>query len=183
MRMGFFTTQLRQVLRRLNRTPMFTVVTLITLAVGVAANTVVFSVLEGILLKPLPYPQSQQLVVISESVQGLNIKELTGSPSNYLTFRDQNHSFQNVGLIDFGAQSASLTGSGEPEQVRTQRVTDGVISILGAAPILGRSFSRHDDLPGSPDTAVLMYGYWQSKFGGDRGVVGRSIQVDGKQRR
>jgi predicted permease len=177
--MGNLKSQLRQVLRRLGRTPMFTAVTLITLAAGVGANTVVFSVLEGILLKPLPYPHSEQLVVITHKAPGIGgAGDFPGAPSNYFIYREQNSSLQDIAMMT--GDSASVTGTGEPEQVRTQRVTDGMTSILGAAPLLGRGFSRQDDLPNSPPTVVLMYGYWQRKFGGDRGIVGQEIKVDGK---
>lgn len=177
-----FKTQLRQVLRRLARTPMFTAVTLITLAAGVGANTVVFSVLEGILLKPLPYSNSEQLVNITHTAPGLNssLAELPGAPSNYFIYRDQNRSFQEVGMMT--QDSASVTGVGEPEQVRTMRVTDGLVSMLGVAPMLGRGFTRQDDTPKSPETVILMYGYWQRKFGGDRNIVGQVLKVDGKPR-
>jgi hypothetical protein len=158
---------------------MFTAVTLITLAAGVGANTVVFSVLEGILLKPLPYPHSEQLVVITHKAPGIGgAGDFPGAPSNYFIYREQNSSLQDIAMMT--GDSASITGIGEPEQVRTQRVTDGMTSILGAVPLLGRSFSRQDDQPNSPPTVVLMYGYWQRKFGGDRGIVGQQIKVDGK---
>src|SRR3954447_7152792 len=96
--MGNFSSQLRQVLRRLFRTPMFTAVTLITLAAGVGANTVVFSVLEGILLKPLAYPHSEQLVGISHAAPGIGVASLPGAPSNYFIYRDQNQTFQEIGM-------------------------------------------------------------------------------------
>jgi predicted permease len=159
---------------------MFTVVTLITLAAGVGANTVVFSVVEGILLKPLPYPQAEQLVSVAHAAPGINIKEVPNGPSNYFIYRDQNQSFQDIGLMS--ADSVSVTGLAEPEHVQAERVTDGVISILGIPPMLGRSFSKQDDTPGSPDTVVLTYGYWQSKFGGDRNAIGQILKVDGKAR-
>jgi putative ABC transport system permease protein len=175
-----FKTQLRQVLRRLSRTPMFTTVTLITLAAGVGANTLVFSVLESILLKPLRYPHSEQLVSAAYAALGLNIKSLPQAPSNYFIYRDQNRSFQDIGMMT--QDSNSVTGVGEPEQVRSVRVTDGLIPVLGVTPVLGRGFTREDDSPNSPLTVMLMYGYWQRKFGGDRGVIGRMLKVDGKPR-
>jgi len=110
--MGYFAGQVRQVLRRLGRSPMFTAVTLITLAVGVAANTVVFSVVEGILLKPLGYPHSEQLVRISQTAPGANIKELTGSPATYFIYREQNRTLQDIGMMSDTA--VSITGMGEP---------------------------------------------------------------------
>ena len=178
--MGYFAGQIKQVLRRLGRAPMFTAITLITLAAGIAANTVVFSVLEGILLKPLPFPQPDRLVTLTVSVNepGLNLKELEGSPSNYFIDREQGRTFEDVGLMN-GA-TASITGVAEPEQVEAEKVTDGLLPVLGVAPILGRGFSRQDDTDGSPQTMILMYGYWQHKFGGDRGAIGRTIQLDGK---
>ncbi|HZU30054.1 MAG TPA: ABC transporter permease, partial [Candidatus Angelobacter sp.] len=178
--MGFFATQLKQVMRRLSRTPMFTAVTLITLAAGVGANTVVFSVLEGILLKPLAYPHPEELVAISHNAPGLNIPELPGAPSNYFIYREQGKSFQDIGMMT--GDSVSVTGVAEPEQVHAQRVTDGITSILGVPPMLGRAFTRQDDVPGSPDTVILLYGYWQRRFGGDRNIVGKTIKVDGSQR-
>jgi predicted permease len=179
--MDYFKTQLKQVLRRLVRTPMFTAVTLITLAAGVGANTVVFSVLEGILLKPMPYPSPEQLVVITHKAPGIgSAGDFPGAPSNYFIYREQNSTLQDIAMMT--GDSASITGIGEPEQVRAQRVTDGMTSLLGAAPVVGRSFSRQDDTPGSPDTVMLMYGYWQRKFGGNREVVGQQIKVDGKPR-
>ncbi|HZS27232.1 MAG TPA: ABC transporter permease [Candidatus Angelobacter sp.] len=177
--MGYFSTQLRQVFRRLGRAPMFTAVTLITLAAGVGANTVVFSVLEGILLKPLPYTHSDRLVVISHSAAGISsAADFPGAPSNYFIYREQNKTFDDIAMMT--NDSVSVTGTGEPEQVRVQRMTDGMIGVLGAAPVVGRGFSRQDDLPSAPPTAVLMYGYWQRRFGGDRGIVGQEIKVDGK---
>lgn len=178
--MGFFATQLKQVLRRLSRAPMFAAVTLITLAAGVGANTVVFSVLESILLKPLPYPHSDKLVAVAHAAPGINIPRVPMAPSNYFIYRDQSHSFQDIGLMT--NDSASITGLAEPEQVRVLLVTDGLISVLGASPMLGRGFTRQDDSPGSADTAILMYGYWQRKFGGNRGIVGQALTVDGKSR-
>src|ERR1043165_6299306 len=109
-----FKTQLKQVLRRLSRAPMFTAVTLITLAAGVGANTVVFSVLEGILIKPLPYPHAEQLVNVAHTAPGINIKELPGAPSNYFIYRDQNRTMQDIGMMT--NDSGSVTGVAEPEQ-------------------------------------------------------------------
>jgi len=136
---------------------------------------VVFSVLEGILLKPLPYPHSQELVGVSHAALGLGIKELPGAPSNYFIYRDQNQTFQEIGM--YTADSASVTGPTEPEQVRVGKLTDGLIPTLGIPPALGRGFNRQDDLPGSPDTVVLMYAYWQRKFGGRKDVLGKTIQI------
>src|SRR6267378_3439494 len=176
--MESFKSELKQVLRRLGRAPMFTVITLITLAAGVGANTVVFSVLEGVLLKPLPKPD--ELIGVWLTAPGINLKEFELSPSDYFIFRDQNRTVQDLGLYD--GDSVSVTGVAEPEQVRALRVTDGTLSLLGTPPLLGRSFTKQDDSPGAPETVMLFYGYWRRKFGGDSSVMGRNIIVDGKSR-
>jgi putative ABC transport system permease protein len=178
--MSEFKNQLRQVLRRLGRAPMFTVITLITLAAGVGANTVVFSVLEGVLLKPLPYSHSEELVGVWHTAPGLNIPELNMSPSNYFIYREQGRTFQDIGM--YQSDSDSVTGVGEPEQVPSLRVTEATLPLLGVHPIYGRHFSHEDDSPGHPETVLLTYGYWQRKFGGNASAVGQTLLVDGKSR-
>jgi predicted permease len=172
--------QLRQVLRRLGRAPMFTVITLITLAAGVGANTVVFSVLEGVLLKPLPYPHTEELVGVWHSAPGINIPELNMSPSNYFIYREQGRTFQDIGM--YQGDSVSVTGIGEPEQVPALNVTEATLSLLGVQPMLGRLFRHEDDVAGAPQTVLLSYGYWRRKFGGAAGAVGQTVVVDGKGR-
>jgi predicted permease len=178
--MNSFKNQLRQVLRRLRRAPMFTVITLITLAAGVGANTVVFSVLEGVLLKPLPYPHSEELVGVWHTAPGLHLPEVNMSPSNYFIYREQGRTFRDIGL--YSGDSVSVTGVGEPEQVPALNVTDGTLPILGVQPMLGRTFRREDDLPSAPQTVLLTYGYWRRKFGGNPASVGQTLVVDGKAR-
>ena len=178
--MGSFGNQLRQVVRRLVRTPMFSLIVLITLAVSVGANTAIFTVVESVLLKPLPYPHSAELVGVWLKAPGINIPKLSLSPSTYFIDRDQGRTFQDIGL--YTGDSVNITGVAEPEQVRGLDVTDGTLPILGIPPMLGRWFNRTDDSPGSPDTVMLTYGYWQRKFGGDPAIVGRTILVDGKGR-
>ncbi|MGH9727173.1 MAG: ABC transporter permease [Candidatus Acidiferrales bacterium] len=178
--MNSFSSQLKQVFRRLRRAPMFTFITLFTLAAGIGANIAVFSVLEGILLKPLPYPHAEQLIGIWHDAPGLNIPELNMSASNYFVYREQNHTFQDVGL--YQNDSVSVTGVAKPEQVRALNVTDGTLPILGVSPVLGRLFTRQDDTPRAPKTVVLSYGYWQSKFGGASSAIGRTVLVDGTPR-
>src|SRR3984893_11597754 len=178
--MGSFKNELRQVVRRLQRAPMFTVITLITLAAGVGANTVVFSVLEGVLLKPLPYSHAEELVGVWHKAPGINIPELNMSPSNYFIYREQGRTFQDVGM--YQGDSVSVTGVGEPEQVPALNVSDATLPILGVQPIVGRHFRKEDDAPGAPQTALLTYGYWQRKFGGNPSAVGQTLLVDGKAR-
>jgi predicted permease len=171
-------TQARQVVRRLLRAPLFTLVTLITLAAGVGANIAVFSVVEGVLLKPLPYPHPDELVGVWHTAPGLNIDLVNMAPSNYFIYREQGRVFQDIGL--YQGDSVSVTGHGSPEQVQALDVTDGLLPVLGIAPMLGRGFNRADTAPHGPDTVILDYTYWQRHFGGDRSVVGRSMTLDGK---
>ena len=178
--MAMFNDQLWQVLRRLGRAPLFTAITLLTLAVGVGANTVIFSVVEGVLLKPLPYPHAEQLIGVWHTAPGIGMKELNMASSIYFIDREQNTTLQDIGAYD--DDSLNVTGAGEPEHVPGLDVTDGTLPILGVAPALGRLFTRQDDSPGAPQTVLLSYGYWQSKFGGATSVIGRSITVDGKPR-
>jgi len=178
--MGSFRMQLRQVLRRLSRTPMFTAITLVTLAVGIGANTAMFSVIEGILLKPLPYPHPEELVALWLTAPGIGIKGLNPSPADYMIYRDHSRTFQDIGL--YTGVSRNITGLAQPEHVAGLDVTDAVLPILGVTPMLGRSFTRADDAPGSPKTVMLTYGYWRRKFGGERSVIGKTLAVDGEIR-
>jgi len=171
---------MKSVFRRLARSPMFTVLTLITLAIGIGANTAIFSVVSGVLLKPLPYPHPEQLVGVWETSRIPGLKELNASPATYFTFREESRAFQDTGL--WRSDSVAVTGIGEPERVESLETTDGFFPILGVQPVRGRWFTRKDDSPGSPETAMLAYGYWQRKFGGDPSVVGRRIMIDGEQR-
>jgi predicted permease len=172
--------QLRQVLRRLGRAPLFTAITLITLAVGVGANTVIFSVVEGVLLKPLPYRHPEQLIGVWHTAPGIGFKDLNMAPSIYFIDREQNQTFQDIGAYD--GDSFAVTGAGEPEHVRGLDVSDGTLPLLGVVPVLGRLFTREDDSPGKPATVLLSYAYWHQKFGGATSVIGRSITVDAKPR-
>jgi predicted permease len=178
--MNSFSSQLRQVLRRLGRAPMFTAITLITLAAAIGANAVVFGVVEGVLLKPLPYPKAEELAGVWLTAPGVNIKQLELAPSDYFIFREQGQTFQEIGV--YGSDSDSVTGIGEPEQVRALVVTEGVLPMLGVQPFLGRMINHKDDSADSPQTAMISYGYWQNKFGGAPSVLGKTIVVDGKQR-
>ena len=178
--MGFSTSQLRQILRRLRRTPMFTAIALFTLAAGIGANTAVFSVVEGVLLKPLPFPHADRLVGVWHTAPGVNIPQLNMGPSNYFVYRDQSHTFQDIGLYQY--DSVSVTGTGEPEQVLGLDVTEGTLPILGISPLLGRIFTHQDVAPGAPKTVVLTYAYWQRKFGGKPSALGQTIRVDGEPR-
>jgi len=170
--------RLKHVLRGLMRSPMFTFVTIVTIGLGIGANAAIFSVINGILLKPLPYPEPERLVSIWQSAHPIGIDDLTLSASDYFTFREENRAFQEIGLWD-GA-SASITGMEAPEEVPALNVTERILPALGIQPALGRWFNPADDRPGTPQTAILTYGYWQRKFGGDPSAIGKRILVGGR---
>ncbi len=176
--MAIFADQLKQVLRRLKRAPLFTAVTLFTLAIAIGANTVIFSVVDGILLKPLPYPHPEELIGVWHTAPGINIKDLNMSPSIYFIDREQNTTFQDIGVYD--GDSSNVTGVGQPEHVDGLDVTDGTLPLLGVKPVLGRLFTRRDDTAGAPATVLLSYAYWQRKFGGNASAIGRTLTIDGK---
>ena len=167
-------------LRGLLRVPAFTGLVIVTLALGIAANTAIFSVVEAVILKPLPFHDPDQLVDIDHEAPGVNVHHAGSAAFLYFTYREDGRSFQDVGM--WGGDTFSVTGIGEPEEIRGMVVTDGVFSMLGVQPAAGRLFTRQDDSPESPETVVLAYQYWQSRFGGDRSAVGRRIMLDGRPR-
>jgi predicted permease len=172
-------------LRMLRRNPMFTAVALLTIAIGIGANTAVFSVVNSVLLRPLNYPKAEELVALRQVAPGAAglasfSDGLLLSPSMYFTYAEHNRTFQSLGVWTSG--SANVTGLAEPEQVRTVAVSDGVLQALGVPPSAGRWLSAADQMPRGRETVMLSYGYWQRRFGGDRSVIGRNITVDSRPR-
>jgi putative ABC transport system permease protein len=170
-------------LRGLRKNLGFTVVALLTIAIGIGANAAVFSVVDAVMLRPLRYPNSQQLVALRQAAPGAAglasfADGLRLSPSMYFTYSEQNRSFQAMGVWTPG--SANVTGVGDPEQVKAIAITDGLLEALNVAPAAGRWLSHEDQVPNGPERVMLNYGYWQRKFGGDRTVVGRNILVDSR---
>jgi len=172
--------RLKQIVRSLARMPGFTAVAALTLAIGVGANTAVFGVIQGVLLKPLPYPHSDELVVLDHAAPGVNLPSAGAAPFQYFTYREEGRVFQDVGLWNTG--TVSVTGLAEPEEVRTLFATDAILPMLGVQPMLGRVFTKADDTPGTPETVVLTAGYWRSRFGGDPAAVGRTLMVNSQPR-
>jgi predicted permease len=174
---------LRYGLRMLRKSLGFTAVAVLTLALGIGATAAIFSLVNGVLLKPLPYPHSERLVDVRLNPTGINQRNWPLSPADYFIYREQSRTFQNIGLALYAnskgtGQSATVTGLGEPEHLQAVSVTHEMLPILGVTPLVGRSFTPADDQPGSPETVMLSYGYWQRKFGRDRSVIGQSINVN-----
>ena len=175
----------RHGLRALRHNPMFTAVALLTIAIGIGANTAVFSVVNSVLLKPLNYPHAEQLVSLHQVAPGAaGLADFESglhlSPSMYFTYAEHNRTFQSLGVWTTG--TASVTGLAEPEQVRTVEVSDGVLQALDVPPTVGRWLSESDQVPRGPQRVMLSYGYWQRRFGEDRSAIGRNITVDARPR-
>jgi predicted permease len=173
-------TRLRRNGRRLLRAPLFTFIAVVTLALGIGANTAIFSVVRGVLLKPLPFEEPERLVGVWHTAPGLNFPTLNQGPATYMLYRDEGRTFEDIGLWD--NTSVSVTGAGEPERVQALLVTDGTLGILRIDPFLGRRFTREDDVHNAPERVMLAHAYWQRKFSSDAGIVGRQVVVDGKPR-
>ncbi len=169
----------RYALRGLWHQPTFTATALLTLALGIGANTAIFGVIDSILIRPLPYPHAEALVGVwhTASFQGFG-DSIECTPSMYFTYRDENRTFQHFGV--WSSNGARVTGAAEPELPRSLVVTYGVLDALGVQPLLGRWFSQADDTPGTPETVILTYGYWQRRFGGDQSIIGRTLTINAK---
>ncbi len=164
--------------RSLARMPGFTAIAIIVIAVGIGANTAVFSVINSVLLKPLPYPQAQSLVQLMES--GPQGSFSGASVPKFNIWRQQTNIFQYVAAYDQGGSGLNLTGGAEPEQVQGIHVTADYFRLFGAPILAGRTFTAAEDSPHGGNVVVLSYGLWKRRFGGDPGIVGRNIQLDGQ---
>jgi predicted permease len=167
---------LRHTFRALLRAPSFTLATIVTLSIALGATTAIFSVVDGVLLKPLPFPESDRLVAVRHVMPGLDDEEHDASPAFYFTYREHNTTFESVAL--WFANTATVTGGGNPEEIQAVRASAEFLPTLRVEPWLGRRFTEADDAPGSPPTVMLSYGYWQRRFGGARDVVGRTMTLD-----
>jgi len=172
---------LRHGARGLARSALFSIVAVATLAIGIGATTAVFSVVDGVLLKPLPYPEPDRLVAVWHDAPGApGLTAVAGglqlSPSMLVTFQDENTSFEQIGL--WAVQNVNVTGLAEPEQVAAAAVTSQTLDAFGVPPLLGRWIRLEDEVPTSPPVTMLAYGYWQKRFGGDPNILGKSIEVN-----
>jgi predicted permease len=172
-------------LRTLRKSRTFAVAAILTIAIGIGANTAVFSVVDGVLLKPLAYPEPERLVSISHFAPGFGgVVDETGlrlSTGMYFTYAKENRSFEHMGV--WSSSQFSVSGAGDPEQVLAIGVSEGTLEALGVTPELGRSFSPEDQKPNAAQTILLTHSYWQQRFGGDAGVIGRTIIVESVPRR
>lgn len=168
---------LRYGLRMLVRNPGFTVVSLIALALGIGANAAIFSVVNGVLLRPLPFKEPDRLMMIRET-KVPQFPEFSVAPGNFLDWKKQNTVFER--LVAFRGSSFNLIGTGDPERLRALNVTEGFFAMLGAQPQLGRDFLAEEDQPGHNNVAILSHGLWQRRFGSDPKILNQAITLSGQ---
>ena len=164
--------------RALVRRPGFALVAILTLGVGMGATTAMFSLIDSVLLKPLPFHEPDRLTMVWESRPRLNAPRIEAAPLNYVDWQQQAQSFET--LAAYINNFLSLTGVGTPERLVTAQVTPNLLPTLGVNPLLGRWFASPEGTPGHAAVAILSYGLWQQRFGADRGIVGRTIRLDGE---
>lgn len=160
----------------------FTIVVVLTLALGIGANTAIFSFANGILLRPLPYPQSDRLTAINETAVKRGIDSMSVSYPNYLDWKEQNTVFESMGTYFSGSTRFALSGAGEPISIRGARISHGVLETLRVSPQLGRTFTANEDRPEEDGVVILGYELWQTNFGGDPNIVGRKIVLSNRAR-
>jgi len=178
-----FVQDIRYALRTFRRTPGLTTVIVASLAIGIGANTAVFSVVNALLLKPLPYPQPDRLVVLWLRAPGINIPQDWPSPGQFMDVKNENRSFSEMSISQ--GRSGSMTGRGgetpfaEPQRVEVLRTSSSLFHLLGAKPLYGRLLLPDEDLPGKAPVVVLSYAFWQRALNGDRSIVGKTIALNG----
>ena len=170
---------IRYGVRGLLKRPGFTVIALVTLALGIGANTAIFSVVNAVLLRPLQFRDPEQLVVVWEEASFAGFPTNTPAPANYVDWKNQNQSFADMAAA--AETSFNLTGDGEPERIQANSVNANFFQLFGVQPLLGRGFLPEEDRPGGSKVAVLSYSLWQSRYGGERGVINREILLNGEK--
>src|SRR5580698_4035117 len=168
---------LRYAVRTLRRSQVFTVATVLTMALTVGANTAILSVVNAVLIRPLPFASPDRLMQVAEKNDKLNISNFAASVLNYLSWKEQNHSFQGLGTI--GGGTYTLTGRGDPEQINGATISPSLLPILGIQPVLGRGFREGDDLPGAAPVALISQALWRRRFAGEQSAIGAHILLSG----
>ncbi len=173
--MAVFVSELRYAARSLWKSPAFTAVAVLTLALGIGANTAVFSLLNAVLLRPLPYPDPARLVLVWESAPFFGLDDSPVSPANYADWKRRARSFEEMGALEIAGYR--LAGEGQPEMLLGANVTSGLFRALGTRPLLGRIFQDDDDRPGASKTAILSESLWRRRFAADPGIVGKTVRL------
>jgi predicted permease len=177
--METFWQDLRFGFRQLLGKPGFAVIATLSLALGIGANTAIFSLVDAVLLRPLPFHDPDRLVMVWEDAAKIGFPRNTPAPANYADWKAQNRVFEDMAAINW--RSFNLTDEGEPEKVEAQAVTANLFPLLGVKPDLGRVFNGEEDQPGRNNVAVISYGLWQRRFGGDPALIGKEILLNGQK--
>src|SRR5689334_17375345 len=175
--MQMMLSDLRYAARGLRRSPTFTIVAVLTVALGIGANTAIFSVVHAVALEPLGYEDPGQLVRIWEKNDRLKIPQFSASVPNYMSWREQATVFQELGA--WRRSNVTVTTGGEPQRLSRLETTATVLPVLRIRPVLGRNFSADEDRSGGPKVAILFESIWRSRFGADPAIIGRPITLDG----
>lgn len=170
--------QLSLVGRNLGRSPGFSAVAILTLALGIGANTAIFSVVHAVLLKPLPFERPEELYGLWHTGHGIGIPQVAQSNTTYTVSHELSHSFTNIGLYRDGF-SMSLTGVGEPVRMEAASATASLFDVLGTRAFLARTFAEDEDDAGGHDVVLMSYETWQGRFGGDPDIIGRPLILNG----
>lgn len=175
--MSSFVQDLRYAFRMLMKTPGFTTVAILTLALGIGANIAAFSIVDGVLLRPLPFPQSGQLVRVFDDLRGSNTKDVGMSVPQFWDYRDRSGVFQDIAVI--WPIPVNLTGIDRPQRIEVLATSGNYFTMLGVQPQLGRVFTQKDEVPGFIEAVVLSDGFWRRQFGADPNILGKSLRLDG----
>src|SRR5215213_8965926 len=170
---------IRYGLRSLLKRPGFTAITLIALALGIGANTAIFSLVNAVILQPLPYPDPDRLVWVYGNIRNGG-NRASVAPPDFLDYRSQNKTFEQFAASGTTSRPLNLTGSGEPERLTASVITGNYFDTFGVRPALGRGFSLENEKSGQDQVTVLSYAFWQTRFGGDPNIIGKTITLDGK---
>jgi putative ABC transport system permease protein len=168
---------LRYAVRTLRKTPIFAAAVVLTLALGIGANTAIFSVVNAVLLRPLPFAEPDRLVVVNEKNDRLHLEDFGSSVLNYLSWKEQAQSFESLGAI--GSGNYNLTGRGDPENFAGATISPSLFSLLGIQPVAGRSFREDEDRPGAAPVAMISEALWTRRFGADASLIGHHLTLNG----
>ncbi|MFZ0272145.1 MAG: ABC transporter permease [Acidobacteriaceae bacterium] len=165
-------------LRIMRKAPLFTAAVVLTVALAIGANITIFSIVNAVLVRPLPFQDPSTLVQVAEKNDKLRLPSFGSSVLNFIDWREQNHSFQQLGAISY--DNYTLTGSGDPEQFSGNPISPALTRVLGLRPIAGRDFHDDEEKPGAAPVVMIGEGLWKRRFGSDPSLIGRTITLNGK---
>ncbi len=178
--MDSFLRDLQFSIRSLLKRPALSLIAILTLAVGIGANSAIFSVVNALLINPLPFPELERVVAVWESQPARGVVRNEAAMANFLDWKTQNQTFEKMGT--YRGWSANLTGGDTPERIQGFLVTANLLDVIGVPPALGRAFAPDEDQPGKSPVAIISYDLWQRRFGGDPAILGKSITLNSLNR-